>query len=85
MIYTIMKNSLFIKASTIGVVLNILLALILSPFATKDEIKPPNGASKLSFKSQIMHMLVHHGQVLFSSSLIIAVLVGLSVCIAQKI
>ncbi len=85
MICIIMKNSLFIKASTIGVVLNILLALILSPFATKDEIKPPNGASKLSFKSQIMHMLVHHGQVLFSSSLIIAVLVGLSVCIAQKI
>jgi hypothetical protein len=80
-----MKNSLFIKASTVGVVLNILLALILSPFATKDEIKPPNGASKLSFKSQIMHMLVHHGQVLFTSSLIIAVLVGLSVCIAQKI
>jgi hypothetical protein len=80
-----MKNSLFIKASTVGVVLNILLALILSPFATKDEIKPPNGASKLSFKSQIMHMLVHHGQVLFSSSLIIAALVGLSVCIAQKI
>lgn len=80
-----MNNSLFIKASTVGVVLNILLALILSPFATKDEIKPPNGASKLSFKSQIMHMLVHHGQVLFSSSLIIAVLVGLSVCIAQKI
>lgn len=85
MVCIIMKNSLFIKASTIGVVLNILLALILSPFATKDEIKPPNGASKLSFKSQIMHMLVHHGQVLFSSSLIIAVLVGLSVCIAQKI
>lgn len=80
-----MKNSLFIKASTVGVVLNILLALILSPFATKDETKPPNGASKLSFKSQIMHMLVHHGQVLFTSSLIIAVLVGLSVCIAQKI
>jgi hypothetical protein len=85
MVYIIMKNSLFIKASTAGVVLNILLALILSPFATKDEIKPPNGASKLSFKSQIMHMLVHHGQVLFTSSLIIAVLVGLSVCIAQKI
>jgi hypothetical protein len=85
MVYIIMKNSLFIKASTVGVVLNILLALILSPFATKDEIKPPNGASKLSFKSQIMHMLVHHGQVLFTSSLIIAVLVGLSVCIAQKI
>ena len=80
-----MKNILFAKAASIGVVLNIALALILSPFATKDEIKPPNGAAKLSFKSQVMHMLVHHGQVLFTSSLIVAVLVGLSVCIAQKI
>tara|TARA_Y100000591_G_scaffold324649_1_gene344387 strand:- start:1716 stop:1958 length:243 start_codon:yes stop_codon:yes gene_type:complete len=80
-----MKTSLSIKASVVGVILNIALALILSPFATKEEIKPPNGASKLSFKSQVMHMLVHHGQVLFTSSLIVALLVGLSVCIAQKI
>ncbi len=80
-----MKNSLFMKASIVGVILNIALALILSPFATKEEIKPPNGASKLSFKSQVMHMLVHHGQVLFTSSLIVALLVGLSVCIAEKI
>lgn len=80
-----MKNILFAKASFIGVVLNIVLALALSPFASKEEVKPPNGAVKLSFKSQVMHMLVHHGQVLFTSSLIVAVLVGLSVCIAQKI
>ena len=80
-----MKNILFVKAAFIGVVLNIALALILSPFASKDEVKPPNGAAKLSFKSQVMHMLVHHGQVLFTSSLIVALLVGLSVCIAQKI
>ena len=80
-----MKNTLFVKAAFIGVVLNIALALILSPFASKDEVKPPNGAAKLSFKSQVMHMLVHHGQVLFTSSLIVALLVGLSVCIAQKI
>ena len=80
-----MKNNLFMKASIVGVILNIALALILSPFATKEEIKPPNGASKLSFKSQVMPMLVHHGQVLFTSSLIVALLVGLSVCIAQKI
>ena len=76
---------LFIKASIIGVVLNIALALILSPFASKEEIKPPNGAAKLPFKSQVMHMLVHHGQVLFTSSLIVGLLVGLSVSIAQKI
>ena len=80
-----MKNRLFIKAAIIGVILNVVLALCLSPFATKDEIKPPNGASELSFKSQIMHMLVHHGQVILTSSLIVALLVGLSVCIAQKI
>ena len=80
-----MRNILFAKASFIGVVLNIVLALALSPFASKEEVKPPNGAVKLSFKSQVMHMLVHHGQVLFTSSLIVAVLVGLSVCIAQKI
>ena len=63
--------------------LNIVLAVVLSPFATKDEIKPPKGAGNLSFKSQIMHMLVHHNQVLFTSSLIIAVVVGLSVNIAK--
>ena len=80
-----MKNSLFVKAACVGIVLNIVFVLILSPFASKEEIKPPNGAAKLSFKSQIMHMLVHHGQVPFSSSLIVALLVGLSVCIAQKI
>jgi hypothetical protein len=80
-----MKNTFFVKAASIGVVLNIALALILSPFASKEEIKPPNGAAKLSFKSQVMHMLVHHGQVLFTSSLIVALLVGMSVFIAEKI
>ena len=58
---------------------------ILSDLASKEEIKPPNGAAKLPFKSQVMHMLVHHGQVLFTSSLIVGLLVGLSVSIAQKI
>jgi hypothetical protein len=80
-----MKKSFFVKAVSIGVVLNIALALILSPFAIAEEIKPPNGAAKLPFKSQVMHMLVHHGQVLFTSSFIIALLIGLSMCIAEKI
>ena len=78
------KKTLFIKAAIIGVILNVVLSLAISPFATKEEIKPPNGASKLSFKSQIMHMLVHHDQVLFTSSIIVALLVGLSVCIATN-
>jgi hypothetical protein len=71
--------------SIVGVFLNIILALILSPFATPSQIKPPNGAANLDFLSQIMHMLVHHGQVLFTSSLIIFALVFLSTIIADQL
>jgi len=80
-----MKAALYIKAAVVGVILNIVLALAASPFATKEEVKPPKGAGNLSFKSQIMHMLVHHNQVMLTSSLIVALLVGLSVSIAQKL
>ena len=80
-----MKTNLCLKAALVGVVLNIILSFAANPFATKDEVMPPNGAASLSFKSQIMHMLVHHNQVLMTSSLIVALLVGLSVCIAQKL
>ena len=79
------KKTLFIKAAIVGVILNVVLSLAISPFATKEEIKPPNGASKLSFKSQIMHMLVHHKQVISTSSLIVALLVGISCWIACRI
>ena len=72
-------------AAVIGIVLNVALSYILSPFATKEEIKPPNGAANLSLKQQIMHMLVHHKQVLLTSSLIVGVLVGLSTFIALQI
>tara|TARA_B100001094_G_C18024611_1_gene716930 strand:- start:418 stop:663 length:246 start_codon:yes stop_codon:yes gene_type:complete len=78
------KKTLFLKAAFIGVVLNIVLSLALSPFATKEEIKPPNGAANLSFKSQIIHMLVHHKQVILTSSLIVALLVGISCWIACR-
>ena len=80
-----MDKTLFLKAAVIGVLLNVVLAYTLSPFATKEEVKPPNGASNLPFKSQIMHMLVHHKQVIISSSLIVALLVGISCWIACRI
>ena len=57
----------------------------LSKLATPDEIKPPNGAQKLDIKSQIMHMFVHHNQVLLSSSLIIVIVVGLSVYLGSEL
>ncbi len=72
-------------SAIIGISLNIVLSLILSKFATKNEIKPPNGAASLSFKSQIMHMLVHHKQVLLTSSLIVGLLVGISTFLALNL
>ena len=79
------KTAIVLKAVVIGVVLNVFLSYALSPFATKEEVKPPNGAGNLSFKSQIMHMLVHHKQVISTSSLIVALLVGISCWIACRI
>ncbi len=67
----------------IAVAINLVLPMLLKPLATKDEIKPPNGAHNLPFKSQLMHMFVHHAQVPVSSSIIIAVIVGLSLAICK--
>ena len=67
-----------------AVVLNLVLPIVAKPFATKDEIKPPNGADKLSFKSQVMHMLVHHAQVPLTSSLIIVLIVSLSIILGYR-
>jgi len=74
-----------VNAILMGIVLNIVLPLVISPFATDEEKKPPNGAASLSFKSQFMHMMVHHNQVAFMSSLIIALIVGLAVFLGYKL
>ena len=79
-----MKNSIILNSIIYGVILNIVLPLILEPFATEEEIKPTNGAASLSMKGQFMHMMVHHNQVPFMSSVIIAIIVGLSVFLGQK-
>jgi hypothetical protein len=79
-----MDKTLFLKTAVIAVILNIALSYILSPFASDEEVKPPNGATNLAFKSQIMHMLVHHKQVMLSSSLIVALLAGISCFVACR-
>ena len=73
-----------LNACIYAVVLNLVLPMIAKPFATKAEIKPPNGADKLSFKSQLMHMLVHHAQVPLTSSLIIVLIVSLSITLGYR-
>ena len=67
-----------------GVLLNIVLPLVLKPYATEEEIKPPNGAASLSLKGKFMHMMVHHNQVPLMSSVIIAIIVGLSVYLGNN-
>lgn len=75
-----------IKPIMIGVAINLVLPMIVKPFATKDEIKPPTGNAKdLNMKQQLIHMMVHHSQVPVSSSIIVGTIVGLSVFIAGKI
>tara|TARA_B100001094_G_scaffold232427_1_gene227278 strand:+ start:307 stop:576 length:270 start_codon:yes stop_codon:yes gene_type:complete len=71
------------RATIIAIILNIALPALLEPFATADEVKPPEGAANLSYKGQFMHMMVHHKQVMFMSSLIVALIVFLSVVLAQ--
>ena len=80
-----MNTTLILKACVVGIILNLVLPFILKPFATPQEIKPPNGAASLSYKGQFMHMMVHHNQVPFMSSLIIALIVGLSVYLGYKL
>tara|TARA_Y100000591_G_C21548844_1_gene552613 strand:- start:412 stop:681 length:270 start_codon:yes stop_codon:yes gene_type:complete len=73
------ETNCILNAVVVGVVLNLVLPVLLKPFATEEEKKPPNGAASLSLKGQFMHMMVHHGQVPVMSSFIIALIVGLSV------
>lgn len=78
------KKKLLCCSVLIAVVLNIVLPMLATPFATREEIKPTHGAHNLSFKGQIMHMLVHHGQVPLTSSLIVAAIVAISVCLGSN-
>ena len=75
-----------IKPIMVGVAINLVLPKLVTPYATAEEIKPPTGNAKdLDLKQQLVHMLVHHGQVPLSSSIIVGTLVGLSVYLATKI
>ena len=75
-----------LKPVAIGVGINLLLPKIVRPYATEEEIKPPSGNAKdLPFKSQLVHMMVHHNQVPISSSVIIAAIITLSILLSEKI
>jgi len=81
------NSKVILCAVLVGIVVNLVLPFVLKPFATPEQIKPPNGAENLSFLDQLMHMFVHHAQVPLTSSIIVAVIVLVSVylgmCLAK--
>ena len=77
------ESSCALNAAIMGVILNLLLPELAGRFATPEEIKP-KCVKSLSFKGQIMHMLVHHRQVKITSSVIMFVMVYLSVLLGYS-
>jgi len=73
-----------VNAIVIGIVLNIVLPMVVNPFATGEEKMAKGGAASLDPKGQFVHMLVHHGQVPIVSSFIVALIVGLSVFLGYQ-
>ena len=73
-----------VYSAIVAVLLNLLLPYLVKGLATKEEVNPKNGADKLSFKEQLMHMMVHHSQVPLSSSVIIFSITFLSILISYK-
>ena len=78
-------SSLIHKSVFVAIFLNYALSSMAVPLASPEEVKPPNGAAELSFKGQLMHMLVHHNQVILSSSVLIGLVVFLSMYIAYSV
>ena len=81
----ILNDEMLMNAVCIAILINLGLPYLLKPYATANEIKPPNGAGNLSFKEQLMHMFVHHAQVPLSSSVIVAIIVTLSIILSKEL
>lgn len=78
------KNKTIVCSVVFAVIINLVLPFCVKPFATKNQIMPPKGAASLSFFDQLMHMFVHHAQVPFTSSIIVAIIVGLSIYLGHR-
>lgn len=80
------------NAIFVGILLNLIIPLLLAPFATEEERIPKKGISSLSLKGQFMHMMVrnvdmmkYHPLSVFIISLILALIIGLSVFLGYKL
>ena len=80
-----MDYELLLASVFVAVLINLALPLIVTEIGvTPEQQNPPDGAENLSFFDQLIHMLVHHAQVPWTSSLIVAVIIGLSIFFAPN-
>ena len=78
-------NKLLINSLLYAILINVVASFAFDFIASQDEKKPTKSVDKLNFKEKIVHMFVHHKQVIFASTIIVAAIVGLSIGFAQKI
>lgn len=76
---------LLVKAAIIAMVLNVILPLLLAPFATDTEMNACIKDETLTLKEKFMVMLLHHKHMPVMSSAIVALVVVLSIVIGEKI
>uniref|UniRef100_A0A6C0C6Q0 Uncharacterized protein n=1 Tax=viral metagenome TaxID=1070528 RepID=A0A6C0C6Q0_9ZZZZ len=81
-----MKSGLkcVINACIFAVILNLVLPRLFTMNLTDEEKKPKGCPSKMSMKSQIMHMLYHHSRAPISTSLILVIFVSLSITLGYN-
>ena len=76
--------SCVLNACIYAVVLNLIIPPLFVRFLTDEEKKPKGCPSKMSMKSQIMHMIYHHSRAPLSTSIIIIIFVSLSMVLGYR-
>ncbi len=69
----------------VSVVLNIVLPIVAAQVATPEQANPSGSPAELSLVDQVVHMLVHHSQVPVTSSIVVAAIVAISVCVGKTV
>tara|TARA_B100001769_G_C22070859_1_gene576353 strand:+ start:516 stop:758 length:243 start_codon:yes stop_codon:yes gene_type:complete len=76
---------LIVKAALVAVILNVVLPLLVAPFATETEINACIKDDNLNLKERFMVMLLHHKHMPVMSSAIVALVVVLSIVLGGKL
>ena len=69
----------------VSVVLNIVLPMLAAQVASPEQAHPSVSPAELSLVDQVVHMFVHHSQVPVTSSIIVAAIVAISVCLGKAV